>query len=334
MGTMFRRSEKPYSWETIDVGDEYGPVEGEVTDFLIKTHAYAVDDYSSWYFRDQTPFGGRVGHPTMLAADILRLYRLGYDLPERFSAGLHSRNEMEFLKPVRCGQRVTIRGTNADKYQKRGQFWRVLQGEVVDEDGNPMVRLKAVETVGFQALNRGKELGRGQEKEKGNQDVPKGGIITGEVPYGTPTVATASRFAPEGALIPSLTKHTSLEQSVAFSGYLYGWVRDGADIMLRNHHTAPEEAQRSGNADVVVQGLVSNAYISEVCASFFGASWLTSGRLSVVFIRPVLVRDTVTVSGVVKRRVEDPSGLRMELDVWCKNQRGEMVTAGRASALI
>jgi hypothetical protein len=49
----------------------------------------------------------------------------------------------------------------------------------------------------------------------------------------------------------------------------------------------------------------------------------------------VIVRDTITASGLVKRLEEAEGGRkRLWLDVWCKNQRGELTTVGRASALV
>jgi acyl dehydratase len=70
-----------------------------------------------------------------------------------------------------------------------------------------------------------------------------------------------------------------------------------------------------------------------VGVNFFGPSWFTTGRLSTAFIRPVIVRDAITASGLVKRTEMEDGRQRLWLDVWCKNQRGELVTVGRASAL-
>ena len=48
----------------------------------------------------------------------------------------------------------------------------------------------------------------------------------------------------------------------------------------------------------------------------------------------MIVRDTITASGLVKRLEEEDGRKRLWLDVWCKNQRGELTTVGRASALV
>jgi acyl dehydratase len=312
---------KPYIYENIQIGEEFGPVEGIVSDFQVKTHAYAVDDYSPWYFQC-SPFGGRIGHPTLLANDILRLFMLGYDMRPPFAGGLHGRNEIEFLKPVFVGQKVTIKGRHTDKYQKRAQSYRILEGEVLDEAGEPCLRMRAVETVGFGAST---PVGKGM-------GTPPPDVITGEVPPWAPTVCQASKWVSVGGALPPLTKQTTLEQSIAYSGFPYGWVEGGAKTMRMGIHTDPEDARRRGQPDAIVQGLCSATYVSELCTIFFGPSWLTRGRLSTVFIRPVIVRDIITVAGLVKRLEDEGERKRLWLDVWCKNQRGELVTVGRASA--
>ena len=104
--------------------------------------------------------------------------------------------------------------------------------------------------------------------------------------------------------------------------------------MWVNIHTDPEDGRRHGQPDAVVQGLCSAAYLSELCANFFGPVWLTTGRFSTAFIRPVIVRDIITAAGLVKRLEDEGGRKRLWLDVWCKNQRGELVTVGQASAQV
>lgn len=315
---------KPYIWESMAVGEAFGPVEGVVSDLKLNLHAFAVDDYHPWYFQ-ASPFGPRIGHPTLLATDILMLFTLNYDAnPPGFQGGLHARNDLELVRPVPVGQRVTITGSTTEKYQKRGQNYRVLAGEVRDATGQICLRMRATETVGLSAENPG----------GGGTSAPPADAITGEISPGTPVVAQASRGVRPGAALPALSKSTSLEQSTLYSGFPHGWADGGARRMWVNIHTDPEDGRRHGQPDAVVQGLCSAAYISELCVSYFGASWFTSGRLSTAFIRPVIVRDQITASGLVKRTEQEGERERLWLDVWCKNQRGELVTVGRASALV
>ncbi len=200
----------------------------------------------------------------------------------------------------------------------------LAKGEVLDEAGQPCLRMRATETVGF---GHSTPVGRGMS-------TPPPDAITGEMPPGAPTVRQASKWVPVGSVLPSLTKQTTLEQSIAYSGFPYGWVEGGAKAVWVNIHTDPEDARRRGQPDAIMQGLCSAAYLSELCMSFFGPSWLTTGRFSTAFIRPVIVRDTITAAGLVKRLEDEGERKRLWLDLWCKNQRGELVTVGRASALV
>jgi len=322
MPIRWKENPPKYTWDNIEVGEQLGPVEGVVSELRLKTHAFAVDDYGDWYFKD-SPFGGRIGHPTLLANDILLLFMLNYDLTPPMEGGLHAKNEIELLKPVRLGQKVIIQGTHSDKYKKRAQSYRILEGDVRDDAGQVYLRMRATETVGF-----AKEIPVGQ-----GQGTPPPDAVTGEVPAGAPVVTKASASVPVDAVLPALSKHTTLEQSILFSGFPYGWVEGGAKRLDLNIHTDPEDGRRRGQPDAIFQGLCSAAFISQLCTDFFGPSWLTTGRLATNFIRPVIVHDDITAQGMVKRIEQVEGGrTRVYLDVWCKNQRGELATVGRASA--
>jgi acyl dehydratase len=313
---------KPYVWEDMAVREQFGPVEGVLSELKLKAHAFAVDDYGPWYFQS-SPFGGRIGHPTLLATDILMLFTLNYDAnPPSFQGGLHARNDLEFLRPAFVGQKVTVAGRTTEKFQKRGQNYRALEGEVRNEAGEVCIRMRATETMGLaSATPVGQRL-----------SAPSGDVITGDVPPGAPAAGRASRGVPLGAVLPPVTKHTSLEQSVVYSGFPHGWADGGARSMWVNIHTDPEDGRKHGQPDALVQGLCSAAYLSELCVNFFGKAWFIGGRLSTAFIRPVVVRDVITASGLVKRLEPDGARERLWVDLWCKNQRGELVTVGRASA--
>jgi acyl dehydratase len=320
---IHRASEpKRYSWENITAGEDLGWVEGVVSDFYIKMHAFAVDDYGDWYLKD-SPFGGRIGHPTLLANDILRLFFLIYDPRPPFARGLHAKNELELLRPVKLGDKVVVSGKHTEKYERRGQKIRVVEGQATDEAGRSFIRMRTWETVGLGSTT---PVGQGTGK-------PSADLITGEVPAGAPVVPRAGKHVPVGAVLPSITKHTTLEQSIAFSGSVYGWVEGGAKSMRFSIHTDPEDARKRGARDGIVQGLCSAAYLSEICTNFFGPLWLTTGHLATNFIRPVIVRDDITACGMVKRLEAEAGKTRIHLDIWCKNQNGELATVGRASAL-
>src|SRR5215207_3333885 len=61
-------------YELVEIPKEFGPVQVLVDDHKIKTYAFTQDDYQSWYFADNSPFGKRIGHAAILANVLLWLF--------------------------------------------------------------------------------------------------------------------------------------------------------------------------------------------------------------------------------------------------------------------
>ena len=133
---------KEPTWENVEPGEQFGPIELVVDDHRIKSYAYALDDYHPWYFV-ASPFGGRIGHATLLSNPLLAIYVLGYNRGN--VAGLHAREELELFGPVKLGQRLTLHGAFTDKFTKRGKGYTVLTAEARDESGKVLVRSKGTE---------------------------------------------------------------------------------------------------------------------------------------------------------------------------------------------
>jgi acyl dehydratase len=123
------------TYETLEVGEQFVSDPHLVTPEDIETYAFAVDDHHPWFF-GESPFGGPVGHPTLMANQALRLRHSRYVV----HAGLHARMEFEFLEPIRPGMRVCSRGTVVDKYERRGKPYMVTEFVTEDEHGTALVR--------------------------------------------------------------------------------------------------------------------------------------------------------------------------------------------------
>jgi acyl dehydratase len=126
---------KELKYEELQVGEEFVSGEQVVMPEDIEAYAFAVDDDHPW-FREDSPFGGPVAHPTFMANQALRLRHTRYVVP----AGLHAKMEFEFLEPVRPGSRVRSRGRVIDKYERRGKPYMVTEYETYDEHGTVLVR--------------------------------------------------------------------------------------------------------------------------------------------------------------------------------------------------
>jgi len=60
-------------------------------------------------------------------------------LPE-LRVSIWAKSEQEFLKPMKYGSRIFIRGYVADKYIKRGRNYLVCELETTDESGEILLR--------------------------------------------------------------------------------------------------------------------------------------------------------------------------------------------------
>jgi acyl dehydratase len=123
------------TYERLKVGEEFVSNDQVVTPEDIETYAFAVDDHHPWFLED-SPFGGAIAHPTLLANQALRMRHNTYVVP----AGLHAKMEFEFFEPIRPGMRVRSRGRVIDKYERRGKPYMVTEYVTEDEHGTVLVR--------------------------------------------------------------------------------------------------------------------------------------------------------------------------------------------------
>ena len=131
----------------------------------------------------------------------------------------------------------------------------------------------------------------------------------------------ASRIA-IGDELPTLTKTIAQRQIDCYSG-----------VRPHSIHTDPEWARQKGFKAPLAQGMMSTAYVSQLMTRFAGAGFVKGGRMSVSFIKPVLVGDMLTVRGRVKSREPEGRATRVTVEVWCENQDGVKTMVGTASAL-
>ena len=61
------------------VGEELGPIEYLVTEEMVRDYADAVDDHNPYFFQD-SPFGGRIAHPTIGANDYALVLATKYSM--------------------------------------------------------------------------------------------------------------------------------------------------------------------------------------------------------------------------------------------------------------
>jgi acyl dehydratase len=299
---------KEPTWENIEVGEEFGPVETAISDHDLKSYAYAVDDFHPWYMQN-SPFGGRVVPPSLLSVALFNLFYVKYD--RRLVHGLHAREELQLFGRVGMGHQVTLRARVADKFVKRGEQYIVVEGHATGDRGGTLIRTRQAEIL---RKDVGNVLGR-QGAARSTHSIS--GAIGDRA-----AVAMASPSTDIGAVLPALSKNMTFEQMTIFS---FG---------TRSIHTDRDAAVESGLEGPIAQGLMSTCYLSEMLVNFFGAEWFESGWTSHAFIKPVSAGDTITVHGKIQERRDEAAGTRVVLEVWCRNQVGDLTTVGTASALL
>jgi len=120
--------------------------------------------------------------------------------------------------------------------------------------------------------------------------------------------------------LPTLTKDITQRKIDVYSG-----------VKPHSIHTDEAWARKKGFRAPLAQAMMSTAYVSELMTRFLGAGFVKGGTLSMVFIKPVLVGDRLTVHGLVKERVGEAEGTRVVVEVWCENQDGDKTAVGTAS---
>jgi phosphate acetyltransferase/phosphate butyryltransferase len=132
----------------------------------------------------------------------------------------------------------------------------------------------------------------------------------------------AARAIQVGDELPPLSKSISQRQIDCYSG-----------VRPRSIHTDPEWARRKGFAAPLAQGMMSTAYVSEMMVALLGEGFVEGGRMSVKFVKPVLVGDTLTMRGMVKEKRSEGSRVRVVVEFSCENQAGVKTMVGEASGL-
>jgi acyl dehydratase len=135
-----------------------------------------------------------------------------------------------------------------------------------------------------------------------------------------PMQIVSSPDIPVGFELEPITKTVTLDKSRIYQGW----------PAVRNRHTDYPAAQATSLREPNINGGQLAEYVGELFIKFFGAGFV-GGSLAISFIGFVSIDDTVTARGIVREREIDGGRVRLTLDVWLENQRGDKVLVGTAS---
>ena len=124
-------SGKP-GFDDLPIGFEMGPVELTLDDAVVNERM----DIVQWAARDMVE-KQRIAPPGI---SIVEHPRMKFNALPHYKAGIWAKSEHEFIRPMKVGMKIIIRGKVIEKYSKRGHDYVVTAYETVDENGEVLMR--------------------------------------------------------------------------------------------------------------------------------------------------------------------------------------------------
>ena len=281
------------------VGRHCGSQTHDITRTVVDFYADALDDHHSLQ-RDYAP-------PLVHHSECYEF--VGEWYLKNLFGNLHAQQDWELFAPIPVGSRVRTRSTIIDRFHKRGRNYVVNETDLMDDETSALL----VRGRTFQSFL--------PEKKKGEESA---GFVVDEK---TAAAKAASRERPPfptatGPDLDPVTKTIDERRCWMFSG------------PAANYHNDREQAKNFGFPNIVVQGMMSTCFVSEVMQNAFGMGWLRGGRMSVKLTNVLWVDETVTAYGKIREEVPEGEQTRVVCEVWVdKRDDGARVLLGEASAL-
>ena len=282
----------------IFVGRDYGPHELAVDPELVQLYAEGTGDRNPWYF-GPSPLGGPVAPALALHSEV---YRYGGWYLKNIFGNLHAKQEWELFHPIMVGDRVTTRSLISDRYVKRGRDYVVNEVTYFGVDGRLLMRGRTHQSFLMDESSEGTVVDKDQGKK-----------VTRRSEIG------AGPFIEE---LPPLVKTVTVEMSQRFSG------------PSKNYHTDRELARQLGFPDIVVQGMLSVCFLSELMTKRFGEGWYCGGRMAVNLVNVLWPDEPLVCRAAVKELAPEGARQRAHLEVWCQKDDRTKTVVGTASAVV
>ncbi|MDP6978564.1 MAG: MaoC/PaaZ C-terminal domain-containing protein [Myxococcota bacterium] len=225
---------------------------------------------------------------------------------------LHAQQDWEMFEPIRVGSRVRSLSTIIERFHKRGRDYVVNETDLYDvESGHLLVRGRT-----FQSFLPPKP--EGQETDSGQ------GFVVDE--------NTAKEKAKTREARPPFPTATGpdLEPALQRIDERRCWMFSGPG---KNYHTDREQARNIGFPNIVVQGMMSTCFVSQVMQREFGMGWLAGGKMSLKLTNVLWVDEAVTACARIREEAPEGTQTRVHCEVWVDKEDGTRIALGHASAL-
>jgi len=285
------------------VGRHCGGRHYDVTPEGVAFYCDALDDHHALYERYAPPL---LHHSECYE-------HLGEWYLANLFGNLHARQEWELFGAIEIGRPIRTRSTIVDRYDKRGRNYVVNETDVMDaQEGRLLVRGRT-----HQSFLPAREGAAADEAGGDGFVVDEASAKRKARRRERPAFPTA-----QGEDLSSVLHRVDQRRCWMFSG-------PGA-----NYHTDVEQARKLGFPRIVVQGMMTTCFVSQLMLARFGEGWLQGGRMSVKLTNVVWCDDTVEVFGRVKARRREGTRERVECEVWVDKDDGTRVLLGDASAVV
>ncbi len=279
--------------ESAFVGRHCGSNVHEITAEGVAFYADALEDHS--------PLWREIAPPLLHHSECYKF--LGDWYLKNLFGNLHARQEWELFAPIKIGSRVRSRSTIVERYTKRGRDYVVNETDLVDAQEERL-------------LVRGRTH---QSFLPPKERQSEGGFVVDESTAGRKE-ARAPFPTAAGPDLPLLKKSVNARRCWMFSG------------PGKNYHTDREAAKQLGFPNIVVQGMMSTCFISQVMGDHFGLGWIVGGKMDVRLTNVLWVDETVTAHAKIREEVPEGCRTRIYCDVWLDKDDGSRVALGTASA--
>jgi len=245
---------------------------------------------------DPNPLYDEFAPPLLHHSECYRF--LGEWYLQNLVGNLHGQQDWECFSAIPIGSTLRSVSTLIDRFSKRGRDYVVNETALFDSDtGALRVRGRTYQSF----LPKGAKM---SEKGAGEKRAPR------------PPFPTA-----EGPDLEPVKKVVDERRCWMFSG------------PGKNYHTDREQAQKLGFPNIVVQGMMSTCFVSQVMSNAFGMGWLAGGRMSIKLTNVLWVDESVTMRGRIRDESPEGSMVRVHCEVWVEKDDGTRIALGDASAV-
>lgn len=282
-------------------GDALGALEYEVSPFIVREYCHAAELHQEIFHGGKN---GAQGWPAPLVfCDKLRLFKLACPGGDGPDARVLAECKIAWTAPIRVGDRLIAEGRVIDRFEQRGrdriEIEVVLRGA---DDGK--TRLRFTDSAVFLSASKPTGTGEARKSAPAAPEAPSSDVIR----------SAPRRMTPERIRWYCDAQETAVEN-------------DGrVHIATPNIHNDEAFAKQQGLPRIIGFGMTSMSWMFGTLLDRFGEGYLERGALTAKFIRPVFENQLLTIC---QRDKKDANGAR-ELDLWCEDETGKVLTAGSA----